>query len=421
MKPPLFGCAIFDDSSAVGGGWACKAGGEPFLFLNRGDLHSDYIWITNIGAGDLKASGLGSLPNMRRKTYFGGAASLLEASFQQILADFSASSDRATMPESAKIMAEAIGECIRLASEAYGIKHWSKPSFYEEIRGALGLAPYKGFSQEIVRALIGAWQQDSAASPHWSSMTSDYIVRTNRVYHSRRLLEGMVPGGGWEYVDGEALSERILDRPDAILRKNRPALIRASVSFEGNTDPLALVAFGATTFSPRNAPPRMWLTDRELLLLIEKAEVKIYGAWFADRYEPLAEKLRLPSSVFSDILSCLSYSAGLMAENHIAALDTGFWQSNPKEGEPQTTFSPTAVWLKAADRVLTYPTAKVLADAGLRVKAYGRGAVVVWAEPWDVRTLMEVCVENGLSLPVGMAAAAVDFEKGDSVWASSTQ
>lgn len=419
MTPPLFGCAIFDDSSAVGGGWACKAGGEPFLFLNRDDLHSDYIWVTNIGAMDMRSSGLSALPNMKRKTYFGGAASLLEASFLAILGDFSATSDRATMPESAKILAEVAGECARLAAEGYSIKHWSKPSFYEEIRAALGVVLYKGFSQEIVRALAGAWQQDSAKHAEFTSMSSTYTVRTNRVYHSKRLLEGMVPGGGWEYVDGAALADLGKDRPDAVLRKGRPALIRASVSFLGADGTLALAAFGATTIPQRNANPRMWLTDRELLLISELAEVTVIGAWFADLYEPIPNKLKLPAGVFSDILSCLSYSAGLLAENHISALDTGFWQSRVAHGEPDILHSPMAVWLKSADRILTYPMAKSFVDAGLRVKSYGRGAVSLWVEPWETRDLLAVCVENGFSLPAGLSAMPVDVEQGEAVWASS--
>ncbi|MGN5477699.1 hypothetical protein ACTMU2_14450 [Cupriavidus basilensis] len=82
----------------------------------------------------------------------------------------------------------------------------------------------------------------------------------------------------------------------------------------------ALAAFGQKASS--RMVLREWVSHPELLWLSRFAPLEIKSVFRSARYVALPERMQLPLALTSDPLLELSYSAGLLAENHWMSLAT---------------------------------------------------------------------------------------------------
>ncbi|KVT01097.1 hypothetical protein WK47_24795 [Burkholderia ubonensis] len=160
-----------------------------------------------------------------------------------------------------------------------------------------------------------------------------------------------------------------------------------------DSDYAALAAFGQKVAS--RMVLREWVSHPELIWLSRFAPIQIKSVFRAAEYKALPEKMLLPNFLAADPLMELSYSAGLLAENHWMALATDEFNKLTKK----RSLTPRAVWLRSVDRAESFVLAKKAADSGMTVTGYSSGAVRLRLLRSELFKGLEFAIENNLSSP----------------------
>lgn len=225
-----------------------------------------------------------------------------------------------------------------------------------------------------------------------------------RLSHARKVMSSPVPVGEWKMVqlngmDIEAFRSKLAE-------VKLPALIR----IDAHNGSQKLPATMRTWFSSTDGGARFWLTGEELLALTQVDGLVIEAAYLADgaastgSYERCLMGLRTLNGQAVEAqnlsLPALSWSAGLLAENVLAA-------SFRRPNKDRPGFAPT--FYSAQDRILTEGRARIMAEAGVSVVSYYLGCVVaqVGRDAESVLTAADAAWRAGLLLP----AAFVELGK----------
>lgn len=390
-KMPRFGVAIFDNPRDPVGGWACLADSSSFRFRQPSDLPGDCLWICNVDSFEFGRR-LSKMRHLRQADYF-------RSSLKHIAADIGLHIDgEGRFGDVAKVAAPALAKVVhRAALIAVQVYGWSEPTqmlqkdtLYEDILKAIVSPPP---TRAHMRApLLSAYQSYSA--PDWpSDYESDSIVvtlRSNRLAYAKQVMYTPVPEGAWMYVDADAG----LDLKTA-LDESSPCLVEAAIETSGIDPALSsLVAFGSQP--GRRGGLRSWMSQRELLWVTKHAKVSVVRAYRTTGSALLPERVQLPEMLTSDPLFELSLSAGLVAECHWAAFCKPVFTRAVEKKE----VSPWGVWLRAADRAMSFEIALAAHKSNFFVLGYGNGTVVVRLQRSRLPELLEFAMANNIAHPV---------------------
>ena len=216
------------------------------------------------------------------------------------------------------------------------------------------------------------------------------------VSYAAEVLGTPVPSDQVDFI-GEADLPPKLERVSWVLASDQPVLARVVVS---NVAP-EVAALIAHANGARSGSTRQWVSQPELMLLRRYADVSIDAVMMFRRYEELPPHCQLP--VFT-ALQAMTPSAELLAANHW----TGLCRENPwrldQVPTDQRGLSPRAVWITAIDRFLMFTYAYRLHKAGLMVRLYGGGAVVVAVPKHAYREAFEIAAQCGLLAPTQISS-----------------
>lgn len=387
---PNFGVAIFDDPHEMACGWACRAKDEekPFRFNNITELSNDTIWLTSL-AWKVFNQHAGKIVHLRRIDY-------LRCSLQSIATDIGLSIEPGYAMESSAILAKVFHQTMMIAINIY---KWQSPAnelrfdaLHEDISRVLPKAPK---AQPHTRsALLSSLQ--SFSSTRWSTIyeheSINIIMRLNRMNYAEKIMSTMVPDDTWTCIPNEAIQGM---RLQDFLDVNRPSLVEACVDLgDVNPEIADLIAFGLST--SRTVGVRKWLSQPELAWITRYAKVSISSAIISQSARPLPRSLSLPMVLTDDPIFSLSISAGLVAESHWNAIATPVYS----RGSQTKEVNSWAVWLRAADRSMSFSLALKAHEAGLKVTGYGGGAVNIRTTRDNLKACLQFAEENEISHPV---------------------
>jgi hypothetical protein len=384
---PKFGVALFDNPKEMTVGWACCANEEPFRFSSANELSNDAIWVTSLDWNKYQMRGQ-RLSHLRRVDY-------LRSSLSQIAADLGRRITGEYARESSAVLAKVVQQAVMIAVGVYG---WEEPSsdlredvLADDIQRTVGTAPKP---QRHIRApLLSAYQAYS--SPPWDPIyEADSVtvtLRYNRLEYARQIMATAVPDDAWTYVPPNQAQILTID---SLLDPSRPSLVEAAVEL-GNINPstAALIAFGAQV--SRRSGLRKWISQPELVWLSRHARVRVTSALISRSARLLPDTAQLPQRMLDDPLFSLSISAGLVAESHWSAITSPVYNRQDRKNEA----SSWGVWLRAADRALSFGLAMKAHEAGFHVVGYGNGSVVLRLTRPRLEGCLEFADQNGIAHP----------------------
>lgn len=384
---PQFGVLLFDDptlASRSRDGWASVAGEPATRHQGVPDLDSDIIWITNAEFAAAREHGLGNIHNVRGSTF-------LSSSIKAISDDLRRSSFEVNMDVATRTIGSIIDRTCRTSHQMYRVPDlFSGYTLAQGIQRAVfpegDLPP-----ADLAYALKSAYQKSSMCDNGraWMENPHYFKVRLGRIEHATDVLSGAVPDGPVEYISGSKL--RITD---AEFYADKPVLAKVAVS---KVDPkiAPIIAFGSSYSRQRML--REWVAAPELAMLCQYAKVVVKGIYQWERWGALPDVQRLPGELTAEPLFSLSYSAGLMAENHLAAT---LAPTKPKE----QIYSPRAVFLAARDRVLSFMLARSIFEEGFTVTNYGMGAASVKVQKGSLSAFDDFVRQGRFAFPLAIEA-----------------
>jgi hypothetical protein len=390
LHPPRIGVVTFQNNSDPTSGAACVAPKSTTYFNRRSELASDVLWISEATEGV-------NAQNFRPPQY-------LRSSPKQIADDLGVSLSDAV--EGLPKVAETVGRVRDIAAHAYPWTDFSTDWSYPTLAAAIAkiLPPTGEIITSMESPLRQAYQSYSSVPdqrfPEGTAQTI-YTLRSNRLRYAQYICSTMVPSSAWISVpDVSRHSFKI----DEFLNPDSPSLVEASIEFHGGLNDAvtpALVAFGSVKQMGRT-PLRKWVCQQELAWLVRHATVHITSAFMSQGSEPLSARHALPTSLTADPVYALSVAAGLVAESHWVGLSNVHpvrRAGNSATGRYVDVASPTAVWLRAADRAYGFAMAKIVAERGFIVKGYGYGSVSFFGPKNDIGSIIELADELGTCHP----------------------
>lgn len=390
LRPPSFGVVTFHNTSSPTSGVACVASKPMNMFNRRSELASDVIWISDAPAG-------AQAQNFRAPAYLRSSPSLIAADLGVSLKD---------TVEGLPVVAETIGRVRDIAAHVYPWNDfstdWSHNSFPTCIAKIL---PSTGeVVQGMESPLRQAYQAYSSVPdrvyPHGTAQTI-YTLRVNRLRYGQYICGVNVPTSAWVCVPDVSRHNFTLDD---FLDPNQPCLVEVSIEFSTGLNEFVtpeLTAFGSSAPMGRT-PIRKWVSQPELAWLVQHANVHIMSAFMSQGSQKIEAVHALPAALTADPVYALSIAAGLVAECHWVGLSSPV--SMRRAGNSATArfvdiVSPTAVWLRAADRAYCFAMAKMVAERGFSVTGYGYGCVSFFGPKNDVGMIMEMADELGTCHP----------------------
>ncbi len=387
LRPLCGGVVLFDNNKEMMAGWACAHNGTPFRVSNPAQLPNDVIWVCN---GDFDAFKLRStrLHHLRRADYF-------RTPIGQIAADLGLRSEGEYAMETSSKLAEIVHRAFTLAVTLYGRNNLPlaprEETLAEDIRKVM--PALKGLSEsDYLRVPLGEAYQ-SYSSPNWSDRRDaqgdlvTVMLRANRTEYVKRLLSLPLPDEAWHYIQEPPADIGL----DVWLDPAHPSLVEVQVMVFDEIG--ELLAFGAQL--GKRSGIRRWVSQPELRMLVEHAEVNIRSGFLSLAARGLAPSYQLPALVTEDRMLELSYSAGLVAESHWHALTNPPWSRARREVE---TF-PVNVWQRAYDRASCFAKALAAHEAGFIVKGYGNGVVNIRVHRTQLRELLMFAAREGFAYP----------------------
>lgn len=389
-RMPRFGVAIFDNPKDPVGGWGCLPDEDSFRFRQTSDLRNDCVWVCSVDGMEYSRR-MSKIHHLRPADYFRSNLKHIAADLGLHIDGEGRFGDVATV--AAPKLAKVVHRAALIAAQVYG---WGDPQqvlrssyIHEDIRKMMVMPPpVRNF---MASALLSAYQ--SYSSPDWiDGYESDAIVvtlRLNRVAHAKKIMLTPVPDGAWTYEDSGIDLKSALD-PDM------PSLVEASVETAGMDPGIStLIAFGAQP-GKRNAL-RSWMCLPELQWVSKFAKVSVIRAYCASGSIVLPERIQLPQALAADPMFELSLSAGLVAQCHWNAFCEPVYNSRSVE---KKEVSPWGVWLRAADRAMSFDLALAAYNKKFHVLGYGNGSVVVRLQRARLPELLDFAMENEVAHPV---------------------
>lgn len=386
-KVPHFGVALFDNPKEMSTGWACLAEDTPVRFGSAHELSNDALWVTSLDWDEYRQRA-SKLSNLRRADY-------LRSSLTQIAGDLGRRTTGEYARDSSAVLARVLQQSALIAINMYG---WEEPSnelredtLADDIRRSLPKAP------KVINNMRGPLMSahQSYSSPDWPPMfepdTFTVTLRRNRLDYARQVMANPVPDDAFSYISEDHIAGLTIEK---LMDPAYPCLIEASVEL-GRVEPglAALIAFGAQP--GRRTGLRKWISQPEFAWLSRHTRVNVSAALIATAARPLPPAAQLPAALMADPLFSLSVSAGLIAECHWSALASPTWNREKKSND----VSSWAVWLRAADRALSFELAKKAHEAGLLVVGYGNGSLVLRVSRGRMQECIAFADENGIAHP----------------------
>jgi hypothetical protein len=390
VAPPEIGIMLYDNPKECASGWASVNGIEATYVRQHSDLANNVTWITNGEFSQFITLGHRNVHNLRSLTFF-------RTQINQICADLGYEMMGAHARGAAQAVSEVATRVFRLAAQGYQWKAGelaNADSLHENIKSRFPRDVYPN-NPALERALRSAYQTDSALSRADFVPNSVFLtMRVNRLDHARQILACPIPDDAWEYIPNVKLPVAQRDRLAFCLKHDMPILAEVVLDMtRADSEYAALAAFGQRVQS--RMVLREWVSHPELLWLARFTPLEIKSVFRSADYRTLPERTLLPATLTSDPLLHLSYSAGLLAENHWMALASDEYNKMLKK----KSLTARAVWLRAADRALCFSVAKKAVDRGFTVTGYSTGAVRVRLLRSELMRAMEFAIENKITCP----------------------
>lgn len=395
LAPLPTGLALFDNADDISEGTAYLPDTPTQRIRSSNDLRNDALWISNLSVFEEKIK---YHPNLRSGYYF----RVLLSEIAHDMGIF-ATRDGQMAPEDAVKIAAILTRTMTIAARAYG---WDVAEagplrvqemfLMKDIAKMLPLPPRADsrIRDDLTRALTQAYQDVS--EPSWPVPTYEpdsvfVTLRFNRFNYVQQLLECPLPTGrGWARMEGVEMGEGLLN-----FCIDNPTLVKATIEWDNaSTDIAALAAFGQA--GKKRNRMRLWLSQPELAWISEFARITINSVWVDEGgVHRLPHRARLPGLFAAHPEASLSYSAGLVAYNHMLALTDCTWNRRLRFEEA----SVWATWLKAMDRGMMFSMALKAYEQGFHVDRYGNGSLRLRVQRSRLDELAQFKDEQGFMYP----------------------
>jgi len=271
-----YGAALFSDTHQHHSGWGARAslGGEPVYINGTSDLiHSDVVWITNLGYDLMFKAGFAGQARFRQEDYLGWHQKDI---FSRIGLELPEDGKAHETPERASALAVIFGRVMRLA-EAYGLGDIPPPKTLGH--GLRGL----WFDDDPIlpNALVSALREAAVWFIHVERNGGAPEERArlwlSPVAHASRVVSLPVPWREWRHARRSELP-KTRDEVPAWLEEvgNTPTLVRIRIeTLDPSVGPI--INFGSGAMVGR----RSWVFAQELNGLAPYATVRISDAWIA--------------------------------------------------------------------------------------------------------------------------------------------
>nr|WP_297500983.1 hypothetical protein [Ferrovum sp.] len=379
------GIAYFDepDSQSLTGGWCSIGGGRAKSFASaQSELDPSVLWVTNLGFTSYIESQMSCVANMRGDSFFRQTVNALssELSIQPGVG-------QNTIPDTISVLS-GIAQRVMAMSEAFFPDMRIGFTLHDSIYDHLQINDINtDHGAHYQREIQSAFQENSMVAYSrggWVSDAETVKLIPNRVSHAESVLSFPIPSGAVTAVDSPMSQTDFLESGRLGLAH---VVIDPSRALEPDLLAIGSQISGTSIF-------RDWMTQPEMFFMMEEGvRFEIKGAIFFDK---VAEAPQLPPAMLANAVGRTSYSAGILAENFLNALMSKRKKPKTKKGARTSYFFPSrAVFLRAADRMLSFALAKQVASQGFRVSGYGFGTVTVRAQEHEIRELMEAGADMG--------------------------
>jgi hypothetical protein len=395
------GVVIFDNADQPALGWASLAGEEPRRIHQIADLESDGVFISNLSWQQLRSINALKEPRLRVSNFFREDMYIIAQDLGlPIFED----------PQSClSTVSEFFDRSIRLASDIYG---------FSRIAGTLKESIYTKLFPKGEPTTYGTPKIDEAFNEAYLAIQKCYIsnlnssrsakLRFSRPYFASMLMRFPIPIGPWTIYQGKLPknipSQRKGENSQVYqflkeFGEKKPALCQVSVK---NID----IKCGALLGFTNGTEGRSWVPIQEAAFLSTIADVTIKKMIEGTSYKEFSDVSYgwHEQSAVGDV----SYSLGLVAEAHIAAITSA--TRKPSGG---SIYSPRAVFLKSWDRILLFKTAYSLHQQDICVRSYAMGAINVSIEDYQLEFVAKASLECSMTPPLWLINASnVDQELG---------
>lgn len=387
-----FGCVRFDSDDPNYGGWASVAGKGAFRISSVGNLDNDTLWWTNLSFTAMHESNLHKTHYIKRTTYLN---SWLQGGMHDICLGWGFLRRSHTEKEITENLASIFDRVMRFAQRLYELDFEKTVPVHDNLADELRctMLPDKDphISKEVDLALGAAHQYYTyCVTPRLpKDGYSSVVFSVPAVAYANEMINAIIPSDQVEFVHAEQLPPKH-QRLDWVMDQSRPVLARVTVS-NVNPDFVNVISFanGAKTGSNRG-----WVSQPELLLLSQYASVDVDSIFLFGEYDRLPETCGLPRFTH---MQAMTPTAEIISSNHWIGLS----RENPFRLEPgkQRAISPRAAWITAIDRFVMFTYALQLHRAGIAVKRYGAGNVLVIVPDGNYRDAYEIATGIGLVAP----------------------
>lgn len=382
----------FDADDPNYGGWASVAGGTAYRISSVGNLDNDTLWWTNLSFTAMHESNLHKTHYIKRTTYLN---SWLQGGMHDICLGWGFLRRSHTEKEITENLAAIFDRVMRYAQRQYGLDFVKTVPIHDNLADELRctMLPDKDphISKEVDSALGAAHQYYTyCVTPRLpKDGYTSVVFSVPAVRYAQEMIGAIIPSDQVEFIHTEQLPPKA-QRLGWVTAQPRPVLARVTVSGV-NPDFVNVIAFanGAKTGSNRG-----WVSQPELLLLSQYATVDVDCLFLFGEYDRLPDTCGLPP--FST-MQAMTPTAEVIASNHWIGLS----RENPFRLEPgkQRAISPRAAWMTAIDRFVMFTYALQLHRAGIAVKRYGAGNVLVIVPDGNYRDAYEIATGIGLVAP----------------------
>lgn len=385
-----YGSVFFDSTeNPEDGGWASVAGETAKRITGPGDLAMDTIWLTNMGWGEFYKGGISAYPHLRMDSFLKVTVSQM-CNELGIIPPFQ-------MPaqQSVVVIAEIFNRVATIVRREFGVEIRNYGSLKDELAAKCRI-PATFSKSEFHDAMKIAQQTYSTCPTKPQKGTKTVTVRKNRVAHTMEVCSVPVPTDKFTLYTGSYLGPAN-KRVERICQYPEPVICNVSIKSIQN-DMVDLIAFGSVpSRNRRQAVMRDWVTQVELMMLADYADLTIESAYIGTGWDSLTSRVKIDPMP----MDYLSYSYGLVAENFRAAHAS----DTPGKGG-QSFLSVQALWLSAIDRFWSFVMAAKLGATGLTVSGYGSGAVNIQAHPSQYEDIMRVSHAMQMTFPLWLPSAA---------------
>lgn len=379
------GIAFFDNPSGavLNGGW-CSVAGEPARNFSSaaGELSPHVLWITNLDFNEHIENQLSGTRNIRNSGYFRLALKNIGSEIGVY--------ETTLIPDAVQSLSGVASRIVALAQRACPDIRVNGFSLTDAIYSHLGLAdertdPAAHYQKEFQ----SAFQEHSVVTSRRGGGGEVEVVRfiPNRVLHAEAVLSYPIPDGNLHVTPGAMTVAQFLELEN-------PALAEVSVDNSCVERP-ELLAFGAQYSG--TGVMRNWAAQPEVYFMAQSgSKIRIHNVL---SFDSSASAPTLPAVVTNNALIRTAYSAGIFADNHLAALMSKRRKSRVTKGARNPYFFPSrAVYLRSVDRMLSFAVAQQLAERGLRVTGYGLGAVNAMVTEQEMPEALEIGADLGFAI-----------------------